>query len=96
MSILDDAIASQMTHAAGSLADPLTDSLCDQATQPAPLTLRPGWEHEPVDAPLPWWLVLLAVAVVGLAAVAAPSLPLALSKAPAGPLAAASAASVSQ
>jgi hypothetical protein len=39
MSALDDAIAAHMAHAAGSMGDPLTDSLSEQQafTQPARL-----------------------------------------------------------
>ena len=62
MTPLDDAVAAHMAHPAGSGADPLTDSLCDQVTMPAqpPLSLRPGWEHEPIDVPMPLWLALAA------------------------------------
>ena len=58
MSAFDDAVHHAMAHPAGSLADPLTDSLCDQAnTLPAPL--REGWENEPIQVPLRWWWVVL-------------------------------------
>jgi len=61
MSALDDAIATHMAHPAGAGADCLTDSLCDdQRTAPAPLHIRDGWEHEPVEVPHPWLLYLLA------------------------------------
>jgi hypothetical protein len=60
MSALDDAIASQLAHGAGACADPLTDSLFEQCTQPVPL--RPGWEHEPAEPPVPWfWMALVVV-----------------------------------
>lgn len=60
---LDDAVAAHMAHAAASGADPLTDSIFDQlATQPA-LPLREGWEHEPIEVPLPWRLGALVVVV---------------------------------
>jgi hypothetical protein len=66
MSALDDAIAAQLVHGAGAGADPLTDSLCDQAhTQPAELDgappLRAGWENEPIYVPMPLWLAALAL-----------------------------------
>ena len=63
---LDDAVALHMAHAAGSGADPLTDSMLDQlATQPVPL--REGWETEPIEVPLPWRLGALVVVVTALA-----------------------------
>ena len=60
MSALDDSVAANLVHAAGSGADPLTDSLCDQA---APYSLREGWETEAIAVPLPWLLGLLALLV---------------------------------
>jgi hypothetical protein len=63
MSALDDAIATHMAHGAGACADPLTDSLADQCTQPAPL--RPGWENEPAEPPIHWgWLATVVVLTV--------------------------------
>ena len=59
MSALDDAIQAHMTHGAGACADPLTDSLADQA-QPC---LREGWAHEPIDPPIPWAFYAVVVAV---------------------------------
>lgn len=62
MTLLDDAIAAHAAHAAGSLGDPLTESLLDQqayATDPVPL--REGWENEPVTMPHNWPLYVLAV-----------------------------------
>lgn len=60
MSALDDAITAELTHAAGSGADPLTDSLYGQLapTQPA---LRAGWEDEPIVVPVPWRLGAVAL-----------------------------------
>jgi hypothetical protein len=61
MSALDDAITAHMAHPAGGGTDCLTDSLCDeQITQPAPLHIREGWEHEPIDPGHPWLLYLVA------------------------------------
>lgn len=67
MSALDDAIAAHMAHPAGSMGDPLSDSLAEQqaCTQPAPVAespaLREGWENEPVRVPRNWKLYLLAL-----------------------------------
>lgn len=74
MSALDDAIAAHAAHAAGACADPLTDSLAEQCTRPADLPpgvhLRPGWENEPAEPPIPWrwiWpLAALITAVLGM------------------------------
>lgn len=60
MSTLDDAILAHMAHGAGACADPLTDSLSEQTTQPR---LREGWENEPVDPPHAWGLYFVAVLV---------------------------------
>lgn len=61
MSAFDDAIAQHAAHPACSLADPLTDSLCDQATRPAPQA--DGWDAEPIAVAMPWWLAVAAVLV---------------------------------
>jgi hypothetical protein len=68
MSALDDAIATHMAHGAGACADPLTDSLAEQcahsAEPPPRLHLRPGWENEPPEPPIPWrWIWPAAAAV---------------------------------
>jgi hypothetical protein len=65
MSALDDAIAHHMAHGAGACADPLTDSMAEQCTQP--VLLRPGWENEVPEPPVHkgWALsVLLATIFV--------------------------------
>lgn len=71
MTALDNAVAAHMAHAAASGTDPLTDSLCDQCaltseTAHTPLHLRAGWEHEPIEVPLPWRLGALVVVVTAL------------------------------
>ena len=64
MSALDDAIATHMAHGAGACADPLTDSLAEQCTQPVPL--RPGWENEVPEPPVHkgWALTIVLLTIV--------------------------------
>lgn len=70
MSPLDHAIATHLAHGAGACADPLTDSLAEQCTQPAALpVLRAGWEHEPAEPPAPLgWMAAVAIVTVLLSA----------------------------
>jgi hypothetical protein len=78
MTLLDDAICDQLSHAAGSQADPLTESLCSQTSGFAPLT------PEKVDAALaeaeyavslPLWAVGACALMGVLAAFMAPATP---------------------
>jgi hypothetical protein len=69
------AIAAQ-AHAAMGCNDPLTDSLCDQATQPGALGYAEGQHpaqlQADADLALPWWAWeaagILLVLVIGLSA----------------------------
>lgn len=67
MSALDDAIAAELSHPAGACADPLTDSLASQAGAAQTPALRAGWEHEPIEVPVPWRLLALVVLLSALA-----------------------------
>jgi hypothetical protein len=62
MSTLDDAILAHMTHGAGAGADPLTDSLVDQAQLQQPRPVRANWERETIAPPIPWAFYGLVVA----------------------------------
>ena len=60
------AIESQMTHPAGGLGDPLTESLLDQAQTAAeqPRDMREGWELEPASPPVTWPVLLVWALVI--------------------------------
>lgn len=66
MTDLDHAVMQHMTHAAGSGADPLTDSLYSQMQPGAEPPLRAGWEDEPADPPHPLLAYLIMFLIFAL------------------------------
>lgn len=78
MTLLDDAISGELTHAAGSQADPLTESLCNQSTVPAPLTpakVQAAMAEAEFAVSLPLWAVGACALMGILAAFMAPATP---------------------
>jgi hypothetical protein len=59
---LHAAICAQLTHAPGALQDPLTEALCDQADTAAH-TPQGKWADEPIETPMPWFAVAIALAI---------------------------------